>query len=87
MSATPFYCPHCHSSHRQIKWGRTSAGSQKYRCHGCERVYTPMRKSCGYSVETCEAARRMYEEGQSCRRIALLLGVHHQSVINWIYRS
>ena len=77
-------CPHCGSPYRQIKWGRTPAGSQKFRCHNCVRVYTPNRKQYGHPLVTRQAAVRMYIDGANLRQIARALGVNHQSVSNWV---
>lgn len=79
-------CPYCQSPYRQVKWGHTPAGSQKYRCHACCRVYTPARKFNGYTEEIRRAAVEMYQRGHKFRHIARLLGVHHQSVVNWVHR-
>ncbi len=38
----------------------------------------------GYAEEVREKAVRMYVEGNNFRRIGRLLGVNHQSVVNWI---
>jgi transposase-like protein len=84
MDGTQTRCPHCRSPYRQIKWGRTPAGSQKYRCQDCLRVYTPHRKPYGYPEDVRQTAVQMYVEGANLRQIARALGVNHQSVSNWI---
>lgn len=84
MSGAIVHCPHCHSPHRQIKWGRTPAGSQKHRCHACKRVYTSNPRPVGYPAETRAEAIRLYRAGLNCRTIGRALGVHHQSVLNWL---
>lgn len=78
------HCPHCHSPHRQIKWGRTPAGSQRHRCNDCQRVYTANPRPVGYPAETKAEAVRLYHAGLNCRSIGRILGVHHQSVLNWL---
>src|SRR2546423_5883097 len=77
-------CPHCQSSVRQIKYGCTPAGSRKWQCHACKRVYTPQRKVRGFSPETRHQAVKMYLEGINFRRIGRLLGVSHQAAVNWV---
>jgi transposase-like protein len=84
MDPTLRRCPHCRSPHRQVKWGRTPAGSQKFRCHACERVYTPHKKPYGHPQDTRQAAVQMYIDGANVRQIARTLGVNHQSVSNWV---
>jgi transposase-like protein len=77
-------CPHCASSEQQTKAGHTHTGSQRYKCRACARFYTPDPKPLGYPDETKREAVRLYLEGTNFRRIGRVLGVSHQSVINWI---
>jgi transposase-like protein len=77
-------CPHCTSSEQQIKSGHTRTGSQRYKCKECRRFYTPEPKPLGYPEETRREAVRLYLEGTNFRRIGRVLGVNHQSVINWV---
>jgi transposase-like protein len=77
-------CPHCSSSEQQTKSGHTRTGSQRYRCKDCDRIYTPDPKPLGYPEETRREAVRLYLEGTNFRRIGRLLGVNHQSVVNWV---
>jgi transposase-like protein len=77
-------CPHCLSSERQTKSGRTRTGSQRHKCRECQRIYTPQPKPLGYPVETKREAVRLYLEGMNFRRIGRILSVNHQSVVNWV---
>ncbi|MBV9956877.1 MAG: IS1 family transposase [Acidobacteria bacterium] len=77
-------CPHCSTTERQTKAGRTRTGSQRYKCRECQRVYTPEPKPLGYPEETRREAVRLYLEGTNFRRIGRVLEVNHQSVVNWI---
>ena len=77
-------CLHCERSDQQVKAGRTGAGSQRYKCNPCGRRYTPIPKQKGYPQAMRQQAIRMYVDGINFRRIARHLGVHHQSVINWV---
>ena len=77
-------CPSCSSSERQIKAGRTRTGSQRFRCRLCNTYYTPEPKAKGYPKEMRQMALKLYLEGNNFRRIGRLLGVNHQSVVNWI---
>jgi transposase-like protein len=77
-------CPHCASAEAQTKAGHTHTGSQRYKCRACARIYTPDPKPLGYSDEVKREAVRLYLEGTNFRRIGRVLGVNHQSVINWI---
>ena len=77
-------CPHCSSSEQQTKSGHTKTGSQRYKCRECQRIYTPDPKPLGYPEETKREAVRLYLEGTNFRRIGRVLGVNHQSVINWV---
>ena len=77
-------CPRCGAKERQSKNGFTEAGSQRYKCMLCDKKYTPEPKRAGYAQEMRGQAVRMYVDGMNFRRIARHLGVHHQSVINWV---
>ena len=77
-------CPHCSSSEQQTKSGHTRTGSQRYKCKECQRIYTPEPKPLGYPEETRLEAVRLYLEGTNFRRIGRVLGVNHQSVVNWV---
>jgi len=77
-------CPYCQASDKQVKVGRTEAGSQRFKCKHCQRKYTPDPKPAGYSDAVRQQAVRWYVDGMNFRRIARHLGVHHQTVINWV---
>ena len=77
-------CPCCGSSHRQTKHGKTAFGSQKFRCHACQKNYVPQPKRRGHPASTRELALKMYVDGLGFRRIGRLLNVNPQSVANWI---
>lgn len=77
-------CPYCQATENQIKAGLTAAGSQRFRCKLCQRRYTPDSKERGYPEALRRQAARLYADGMNFRRIARQLGVHHQTVINWI---
>src|ERR1044072_6814706 len=78
------HCPHCSSSAQQTKSGHTRTGGQRYRCKECQRIYTPEPKPLGYPEETKREAVRLYLEGTKFRRTGRVLGVNHQSVVNWV---
>ena len=82
--ASPLACPFCTSSHRQTKHGKTAFGSQKFRCHACQKNYVPQPKHRGYPKSTRELALKMYVDGLGFRRIGRLLGVSPQTVTNWV---
>jgi transposase-like protein len=77
-------CPKCKSKANQHKIGKTVAGSQRYRCYACKHSYTPKPKPRGYSEELHQQALRMYVDGLNLRRIGRHLGIHHQTVANWV---
>jgi transposase-like protein len=76
-------CPYCQVETRQVKAGFTRARSQRYRCQACGRYYTPDAKESGYGVEKRQQALRLIADGVNFRRAARLVGVNHQTVINW----
>ena len=77
-------CPHCEATEDQTTYGRTARGSQRFKCRACARVYTPEPLPLGYGEEVKREAVRLYLEGTNFRRIGRVLGVNHQSVINWV---
>lgn len=77
-------CPHCESTERQVKSGRTRRGSQRYLCRACARLYTPSPLPLGYADETRREAVRLYLEGTNLRRIGRILAVSPQSAANWV---
>lgn len=77
-------CPKCGNTEEQVKNGRNPSGTQRYRCGGCRRVYTPRPKAAGYAPSVRLQAVQLYLDGMNLRRIARTLGVNHQSVANWV---
>lgn len=77
-------CPHCGRDQYVIKSGLNHTKSQRYRCQACHRYFTPEPKPLGYDLALRKQALKLYLEGTSFRAIGRLLGIHHQSVSNWI---
>lgn len=76
-------CPHCQRIDNQVKNGKTSAGSQIYKCKACKRKYTPEPKTNGYAKDRRQQAIRMVLDGNSQRQAARHVGVSHGAVANW----
>ena len=76
-------CPHCEEARNQVKNGKTSSGSQLYKCKNCHRKYTPKPKKRGYSKAKQEQALRLVLDGNSQRQAARHVGVSHGTVANW----
>lgn len=77
-------CPNCGTNNRVQKAGLNGTGSQRMRCEGCHRYFTPQPKPMGHDPALKQTALRLYLEGVSLRGIGRQLGVHHQSVANWV---
>ena len=77
-------CPYCQSTERQVKAGLNDSGSQRYKCQQCQRHYTPQQKTHGYADALRQKAIQLYVDGVNFRRIGRIVGVSHQSVINWV---
>jgi transposase-like protein len=77
-------CPKCDSEIKQHKIGKNPCGSQRYRCYLCGCKYTPDKKAHAYDKAFRQKAVQMYVDGINLRRIGRILGVHHQSVANWV---
>jgi len=76
-------CPYCQRIDNQVKNGKTSAGSQIYKCKTCKRKYTPEPKTNGYAKDRRQQAIRLVLDGNSQRQAALHTGVSHGTVANW----
>jgi transposase len=76
-------CQKWESTDKQHKIGKTTAGSQRYRCYWCGCKYTPIKKARGYSSEIRQKAVQLYVDGVNLRRIGRQLNVNPQSVANW----
>ncbi|MEZ4641644.1 MAG: helix-turn-helix domain-containing protein [Chloroflexota bacterium] len=77
-------CPYCQQTAKQVKNGKTQAGSQLYKCQTCQRKYTPNPKSKGYDKTTRQQALRLVFDGNSQRQAARHAGVSHGTVANWV---
>ena len=77
-------CPVCEQNQFVIKSGFNRTRTQPYRCQHSQRYFTPEPKPIGYDAETRKRAIQLYLEGTSYRAVGGLLGVHNQSVINWV---
>ena len=77
-------CPSCHQDQYVIKSGLNHTGSQHYRCQSCRQYFTPDPKPEGYDLAVRTQALKLYLEGTSFRAIGRLLGLHHQTVSNWV---
>jgi transposase-like protein len=84
MNTSAPACRRCGSQVRQIRYGRNRCGNQRFRCHACASVYTAHPKPRGYATALRQQALRMYLDGLNFRRIGRLLGVSHQTVVNWV---
>lgn len=82
-------CPQCGQPEQVIKSGLNPTHSQRYRCHACRRYFTVAgdRKPLGYAQAVRKQALQLYLEGTSLRAIGRLLGLHHQTVSNWITQA
>lgn len=59
-------------------------GKQRYQCQDCRRYYVLDPQPRGLEPSLRRMAVRLYIEGNGFRRIGRLLGVNHQTVVNWI---
>ena len=86
MSATERpACPRCEQTQPVVKAGlNNKGGNQRYRCQKCQHYFTVNPWPKGYDPKLREQAVSLYLEGVSLRAIGRQLGVHHQSVANWV---
>ncbi len=81
----PFFCcPSCTATTHQTKAGINRCGTQRLQCQHCRRYYTHQPHKKGYSQDIRTLALKMVVDGTSLRRTARLVGVCHQSVVNWV---
>jgi transposase len=78
------YLSTCRQTRYQIKDGLTGADSQRVRCRACNHHYTPVPKPLSYTEDVRTQALNLYVDGLNFRRIARMLGVHYERVINWV---
>ena len=78
-------CPYCTEATLVIRFGYNRTGTQRYQCTTCQRVFTPDPKAVGVAAVTRQEALQLYLAGMSLRKIGKHLGVHHQSVANWVH--
>lgn len=77
-------CPHCQTSEQQTRAGLNRSGTPRFRCGKCQRYHTPHPRGRGYPEALRQEALEAHAAGVPLRRIARLLGVNHQSVVNWV---
>ena len=77
-------CKNCKKEDKQIKAGKTRAGSQVYKCKHCGKTYTPKPKERKYSEEIKRQAIKLYMEGNSGREVGRILGISKNTCLYWI---
>ena len=77
-------CERCKNEKEQIKAGKTKAGSQKYKCKVCGKVYTPKPKERNYSEEIKKQAIKLYLEGTSGSAVGRILGMSKNICLYWL---
>ncbi len=81
-------CPNCGQTRGVVRAGlNNKGGNQRLRCQKCQRYFTEQHWPKGYDRALREQALKLYLEGVSLRAIGRVLGVHHQSVANWINQA
>ena len=75
-------CPHCQSP-QTVKNGISCHGHQRYLCRSCKRTFGLLNHR-RIDDTLREQALRLYAEGLGLRAIERVLGISHNSVINWV---
>ena len=78
-------CPRC-GSENNCKNG-LNKGNQRYLCKDCKYTYSTSKYRKNYSDAEKKEALRYHNEGNGFRRIERLLGMSHNSVINWVKKA
>ena len=77
-------CPYCQAADRLVRAGKNPSGSQRFLCKACGKKFTPSPTPAGYPKEIKRRAILLCLEGQSFRAVARKIGVHPQTIVNWI---
>jgi transposase-like protein len=78
-------CPYSRQTRPVVKAGlNNKGGNRRLRCQKCQRYFTQQHWPKGYDPKLREQAVSLYLEGVSLRAIGRQLGVHHQSIANWV---
>jgi transposase-like protein len=81
-------CPYCGQTAPVVRAGlNNKGGNQRHKCQRCNKYFTQEHWPKGHNPHLREQALRMYLEGVSLRGIGRVLGVHHQSVANWVKQA
>ena len=75
-------CPYCDATTRQVRNGKNRSGTRRTICLKCGGHYTNAPKP-RYRADTIRVALVLYSHVENYRRVARLLNVNHQTVINW----
>ena len=77
-------CERCGRKEGQTKNGKTKAGSQRYLCKHCGKIYTPVNKERTYGKEIVHQAIELYMEGNSGMAVGRILKISKNTCLNWI---
>ena len=77
-------CPSCGSETGQHKYGTNKSGTQRYRCYGCKKAYTPNPADHNYTEEEKTLAIKIYYENSSGRAVGRILGMSKANAARWI---
>ncbi len=77
-------CPWCLEEDNVIRSGTNHGRSVRYRCKRCRRYFTLAPKQRGYADTLKLRALLLSRKGKGVRAIGRRLGVHHQTVSNWL---
>lgn len=75
-------CPNC-SSIKFVKNGKSRHGNQRYRCKDCGDTFGEVDHR-AVDPTLKEAALRAYADGVGQRQTERLVGVSHNSIMNWV---
>jgi transposase-like protein len=78
-------CTSCAST-QLVKNGRSRHGHQRYRCRSCGTTFGDADRR-QVAPELKESALRHYAEGVGLRATERLVGVSHNSVMNWVKKE
>ena len=80
MVSEVYSCPLCQQSEPVIRFGHNRSGTQRLRCQGCRKIWTPQPKSPSLTPEKETHILAALRERLSHRAIARTFGVSRDTI-------
>lgn len=79
-------CPFCFKTSNQVKAGKNTSGTQRYKCNNCYKRYTFQPKKRVYSSQFKEQVINNYNKNNKIgiRGMARVMRINKGTVSNWL---